>query len=145
MGADEAVAVDDPHGVGLLGVEKARVLTAAIRRIGRFDLVLCGCESADWVERVVGPLLAEALAAACVTFVSRIELRNGALLVRRMADEGFHQLEVRLPAVLSVTSAETNRPRPAKVKDIMTGRRKPVRGWPMADLAGTSPDGEAPG
>ena len=145
MGADEAVGVDDPHGAGLLGVEKARVLTAAIRRIGRFDLVLCGCESADWVERVVGPLLAEALAAACVTFVSRIEQTNGGLLVRRMADEGFHQLEVRLPAVLSVTSDETNRPRLPKVKDIMTARRKPVQVWPMADLSGTSAEGDAPG
>jgi electron transfer flavoprotein beta subunit len=140
MGADEAVVVDDPRGPERLGPEKAAVLAAAIRRIGRFDLILCGCESADWVERVVGPLLAEALGAACVTFVSRIEQANGALLVRRMADEGFHQVEVRLPAVLSVASDEANRPRLPKVKDIMTARRKPVQTWPVTEVSPAADD-----
>ncbi len=135
MGADEAVVVDDPQAPARLGAAKARLLAAAVRRLGHFDLVLCGCESADWVERVVGPLLAEALQAACVTFVSRIEQVNGTLLVRRLADEGFHLVEVRPPAVLSVTSDESNRPRLPKVKDIMTARRKPVHTWPVAEVA----------
>ncbi len=135
MGADEAVVVDDPQAPARLGAAKARLLAAAVRRLGRFDLVLCGCESADWVERVVGPLLAEALEAACVTFVSRIEQVDGTMLVRRLADEGFHLVEVRLPAVISVTSDESNRPRLPKVKDIMTARRKPVHTWPVDELA----------
>ncbi|MDQ7849298.1 MAG: electron transfer flavoprotein subunit beta/FixA family protein [Armatimonadota bacterium] len=135
MGADQAVVVDDPQAPVRLGAAKARLLAAAVRRLGRFDLVLCGCESADWVERVVGPLLAEALQAACVTFVSRIEQVNGTLLVRRLADEGFHLVEVRPPAVLAVTSDESNRPRLPKVKDIMTARRKPVHTWPVEEVA----------
>ena len=139
MGADEAVVIDDARSPDLLGLEKARTLAAAIRKIGRFDLVLAGCESADWVERAVPPFLAEALGAACVTFVSRVEPAGngdrGTLVVRRMADDGFHQVEVRLPAVLSVASDDANRPRLPKVKDIVTAKRKPVRTWSRADLA----------
>lgn len=134
MGADEAVVVDEPRAPELLGVEKAALLECAIRRIGHVDLVLLGCESADWVERVVGPLLAEALGAACVTFVSRIAAADGQLLVRRTADDGFHHLEVRPPAVLTVTSDEAIRPRLPKVKDIMGARRKLVQTWARADL-----------
>jgi electron transfer flavoprotein beta subunit len=144
MGADEAVVVDEARSPDLLGADKAVLLAAAIRRIGRFDLVLAGCESADWVERVVPPLLAEALGAACVTFVSKVEAANGGLSVRRMADDGFHLLEVRLPAVLSVSSDETNRPRLPKVKDIVSAKRKPVQVWASADLAAGSGDRRLP-
>ncbi len=144
MGADEAVVVDDARAPDLLGVEKAAVLAAAIRRVGRYDLVLAGCESADWVERVVGPLLAESLGAACVTFVGRIDAADGTLLVRRTADEGFHQVEVRLPAVLTITSDESNRPRLPKVKDIMGARRKPVATWTRADLGEVPASGARP-
>lgn len=135
MGADEAVVVDDPRSPDLSGAVKARILAAAIRRIDRYDLILCGCESADWVERVVAPLLAEELEATCVTFVSRVESPDGALVVRRQSEDGFHLIEARLPAVLSITSDETNRPRLPKVKDIVAAKRKPLHVWPAADLA----------
>lgn len=135
MGADEAVVVDEPSSPGLLGPEKVGLLASAIRRIGRFDLVLAGCESADWVERVVPPLLAEVLGAACVTFASKVEAAVGGLSVRRMADDGFHLLDVTLPAVISIASDDTNRPRLPKVKDIVAAKRKPVAVWASADLA----------
>jgi electron transfer flavoprotein beta subunit len=134
MGADDAVVVDDARSVDLPGPEKAAILASAIRRLPRFDLVLCGCESADWVERVVPPLVAEMLAAACVTFVTKVDVGSGGLDVRRMADDGFHLLDVRPPAVLSVASDDTNRPRLPKVKDIVAAKRKPVQVWSPADL-----------
>jgi len=134
MGADEAVVIDDPQSPQRLAADKASVLAAAIKRIGRFDLVLTGCESADWVERAMAPFLAEALGAACVTFISRAESRDGALSVRRTSEEGFQTVDVRLPAVLSVTSDEAIRPRLPKVKDIMAAMRKPVANWTRADL-----------
>lgn len=138
MGADEAIVVDDPRAPELSGAEKARTLAAAIRRIGPADLILTGCESADWAERVVAPLLAEDLGAACVTFVSRIEAGDGAPVVRRLVEDGYHLVEVRLPAVLSVTSDESNRPRLPKVKDIMAAKRKPVQAWSPGDLTRSS-------
>lgn len=144
MGADEAVVIDEPRSPDLPGAVKARMLAAAVRKIGRFDLVLTGCESADWVERVVAPLLAEELGAACVTFVSRIDAVDGALVVRRQADDGVHVVEARLPAVLSITSDESNRPRLPKVKDIITAKRKPLRVWSPVDVgAAEAADGAA--
>ena len=134
MGADKAVVVDDPRAALLLGAEKAALLAAALRRIGSFDLVLTGCESADWVERVLAPLLAEALDASCVTFVSRVEAGPAHVTVRRLADDGVHTVEARLPAVISVTSDEGNRPRLPKIRDIMQAGKKPVETVPAAEL-----------
>lgn len=145
MGADEAVVVDDPDSPNLAGAVKARLLAAAVRRIGHYDMVLAGCESADWVERVVAPLLAEELGAACVTFAGRVEPAGQALVVHRQADEGYHILDVRMPAVISITSDETNRPRLPKVKDIVTARRKPVHTWPVAELGSLGPVATAEG
>ncbi|HEY6101895.1 MAG TPA: electron transfer flavoprotein subunit beta/FixA family protein [bacterium] len=134
MGADKAVVVDEPRAPALLGVEKAALLAAALRRAGAFDLVLTGCESADWVERVVAPLLAEALEASCVTFVSRIEAGDGRVAARRLADDGVHTVEARLPAVISITSDESNRPRLPKIRDIMQAGKKPTETVPSAEL-----------
>lgn len=134
MGADRAVVVDEPRAPALLGAERAGLLAAALRRIGTFDLVLTGCESADWVERVVAPLLAEALQASCVTFVSRVEAANGRVSARRLADDGVHTVEARLPAVISITSDEANRPRLPKIRDIMQAGKKPVDTVPAAEL-----------
>jgi electron transfer flavoprotein beta subunit len=135
MGADEAVVVDEPKAAGLLGAAVVPLLAGAIRRIGRFDLVLAGCESADWVERVVPPLLAEALGASCVTFVSKVELDDGGVVARRMADDGVHLVAARLPAVISVASDDANKPRLPKVKDIVAAKRKPVVVVVPGDLA----------
>ena len=143
MGADEAVVVDDTNAPQLLASDKATILAAAIKRVGTFDLVLTGCESADWVERAVAPFLAEALGASCVTFITRAEPNGGMVTVRRTSEEGFHVVEARLPAVLSVTSDESIRPRLPKVKDIMGAMRKPVQNWTRADVAGGSAAGVA--
>jgi electron transfer flavoprotein beta subunit len=136
MGADGAVVVDEPRSPHLHGVERAAMLAAACRRAGPFDLVLTGCESADWVERAVAPWLAEALGAACVTFVTRIDPAPGGATVsaRRLADDGVHTVEVRLPAVISVASDDANRPRLPKVRDIMAAKRKPVQSLAASDL-----------
>jgi electron transfer flavoprotein beta subunit len=136
MGADEAVVVDEPRSPDLFGLERAALIGAASRRAGPFDLILTGCESADWVERAVAPWLAEALGAACVTFVTRIEPAPGGATatVRRLADDGVHTVEVRLPAVISIASDDANRPRLPKVKDIMAAKRKPVRTVAPAEL-----------
>jgi electron transfer flavoprotein beta subunit len=142
MGADEAVVVDETRSSDMLGIERAALLAVASRRSGPFDLILTGCESADWVERAVAPWLAEALGATCVTFVTRIDPAPGGATVtaRRLADDGVHTVEVRLPAVISITSDDGNRPRLPKVKDIMSAKRKPVRTLAASDLEAAAVD-----
>jgi len=134
MGADEAVLISDAPLLEADDLGKARVLARAIRKLSSPDLILCGCESADWVSRVVGPFLAEELGLSCVTFGTHIELRDGKALVRRIVEDGYHLVETSLPAVVTIASDETNTPRLPKVRDIMAAVKKPIARLRLADL-----------
>lgn len=134
MGADEAVLISDPalEGSDAFGIGTA--LTQAIRKLGQVDLVLCGCESGDWADRIVGPIVAEALGIPCVTFVARVDRHGGSLHVHRVVEEGYELWEVTPPVLFTVLSDETNTPRYPKVKDIMSASRRSVPTWSRADL-----------
>ena len=59
----------------------AQVLAEAVRQIGSVDLVMVGRESGDWGVGQTGGLLAEELGLPCVSFVDRLEKREGGLLL----------------------------------------------------------------
>ena len=61
MGADEGFILSDPAFEDSDGFATAYILTQAIRKIGKFDLVLCGRQAADWDAGMVGSAIAEYL------------------------------------------------------------------------------------
>lgn len=134
MGADEAALISDPALEGSDAFGVATALAQGIQKLGLPDLVLCGCESGDWADRVVGPILAEALGFPCVTYVARVERQNGRVRAQRVVEEGYEVWEVALPVLLTVLSHESNVPRYPKVKDIMTASRRPIPTWPLSDI-----------
>jgi electron transfer flavoprotein beta subunit len=134
MGVDAGVLVSDP---GLLTADSfgvAHVLAKAIQKIEGPDLVLTGCVSGDTGHKVVGPLLAEELGLPCVTFVTRIEIRDGKAVTRRIVEDGYELVEGPLPVVASILSDDSNVPRYSKLKDIMVAAKKQVPIWKAADL-----------
>ena len=52
MGADELVLIDDEALDDLDAFATATVLTEAIRKVGEYDLVLCGRQASDWTRRM---------------------------------------------------------------------------------------------
>ncbi len=86
----------------------ARALHAAIDQVeldggGHFDLVLCGRNSVDADTGQVGPELAELLDRSFVTAARHlaVDTETGAANARSEGDDGFVQLRVSLPAVIS--------------------------------------------
>src|ERR1700737_4994639 len=61
----------------------ARVLAAAIRKLGACDLIMVGREAGDWGAGQTGGLLAEELGLPCVSFVDQIESADGKLQLKR--------------------------------------------------------------
>src|SRR6266849_8130852 len=112
----------------------ARVLAAAIRKLGGFDLVMVGREAGDWGAGQTGGLLAEELGLPCVSFVDRIESIDGKLRLKRQTDTGWELFETELPVVVSVTNDEHNVPRIPKVRDVMMSYRQPLTQWKLDDL-----------
>ena len=134
MGIDAGILVSDPVLTGSDSFGVAHVLAKAIQKIGPTDLVLTGCISGDTGNKMVGPLLAEELGVPSVTFVSRIEVRDGRVLARRIVEDGYQLVEARMPVVATILSDDTNVPRYSKLKDIMAAARKTVPVWKAADL-----------
>jgi electron transfer flavoprotein beta subunit len=134
MGADDAILVSDPALEGSDQRGTAHALAKAVRRAGPYTLVLTGCESGDWADRAVPPFLAEELGIGCVGFVTRIEMRDGRLVLRRIVEDGYELLEAEPPILASVHSDETNTPRYPKLKDIMAAGKKTIPAWRTADL-----------
>ncbi len=133
--ADEAVLLSDPAFSDLDPFGTARVLGAAIKKLGGADLVLTGRQSGDWDAGQVGQLLAEELGAPCVNFAFRAEPGgDGRVRLYKETPGGAEILEAGTPVVATVTNAETNQLRLAKVRDLMAANRKPVPTWSAADL-----------
>lgn len=124
---DEREGTPDPLAV-------AKVLAAATRRLGAFDLIMTGREAGDWGAGQTGALLAEELGLPCVSFVDSVEAAGGSLRLRRQTDAGWELFQAAPPVVVTVTNDEHNVPRIPKVRDVMISYRQPLTKFTPADL-----------
>lgn len=139
MGADQAVLVIDPALELGDPAATAQVLAAAIRKIGRCDLLLLGEGSADNYSGQTGPRLAELLGLPQVTFASGLELADGKARITRSLEDEAQVVECPLPALVTVLS-EINTPRIPALAQILKAGRKPTVEYKVADL-GAPPGG----
>jgi electron transfer flavoprotein beta subunit len=133
MGADKGVLISDPALENSDALTTAKVLAAAIRKAGEFDLVIAGVESTDGYTGTMPASLAELLGVPQVTFAKEIEGSEGAVKVRRQTADGYHVVECPTPCLLTLT-AGANEPRYASFKGIMAAKKKPLDTWSLADL-----------
>lgn len=138
---DEAVHVLQEVGRPTHPGGVARVLAAAIRKLGGADLILAGRESADWGHGQTGALLAEELHLPCLAFVDRIRLEDGGLTVGRQTDAGRDVFSANPPIVLTITNDDHNVPRVPKTKDVMLSSRKTIAKWTPQELGVDESDG----
>ncbi|MBD0369677.1 MAG: electron transfer flavoprotein subunit beta/FixA family protein [Pyrinomonadaceae bacterium] len=134
MKADQAALVTNDGNNNPDSLTNARVLAAAIRKLGTFDLVMTGREAGDWGAGQTGALIAEELGLPCVSFVDTIESVNGKLRLKRQTDTGWEVLEAVPPVVVTITNDEHNVPRIPKVRDVMMSYRQPLTKWTLEDL-----------
>jgi electron transfer flavoprotein beta subunit len=132
MGADDGVHVLDDALHGSDTLTTARVLSAALAKLGP-DLVLTGMTSPDGSLGVVPAMLAEYLGLPQVTFAETLSVDGGTVRIERDGDTEMEVIEAALPAVVSVTD-HANEPRYPNFKGIMGAKKKPVQTWSLTDL-----------
>lgn len=132
-GLDDLYVVVDEATEQADTYQSAKVLEEAIRKIGEYDLILCGAGSSDMYAQQVGNQLGELLGVPVVNAVNKITPEGDKVIVERTLEQGIQVLEVSLPAVLSVTS-EINIPRIPGMKEILTANKKTVTQFSLADL-----------
>jgi electron transfer flavoprotein beta subunit len=124
MGADKAVLINDASLRGSDALVTARVLAAAIERIG-YDLVIAGTESTDGYSGVVPQMVAELLDIPALTYATKVESSAGQIRIHRQTVGGYDLVEASLPALVTVTAGVVE-PRYPTFKGIMDAKKKPV-------------------
>lgn len=143
MGADEGILIDDPVLADADSFVTVRVLAAAVRKIGAFDIVFCGRQAADWDMGVTGPGLAQLLDVPAVTITKSVQAEDGHLRVERVLMDGFETVDVAMPCVVTISN-ELGDPRYPQLRQIMLAARKQVAVWTAADLGLNSDDLRSP-
>jgi electron transfer flavoprotein beta subunit len=125
LGVDRAVHVWDSAFATLDPLATARVLAAAIRHTGPFDLVLTGQRGVGEDHGQVPGLLAELLDWPQATFAVGLTIEDGSARVVREVEDGREEWRVTLPAVISAQKG-LNEPRQKSLKGVLEAKRKPV-------------------
>ena len=136
LGCDEACLITDRTLAGGDTVATARVLAAAIKKYGQFDLLLGGALSADGATGQVGAMVAECLDIPHIVEAMGVKYdRAGA--DRIVAVKKFHdkKLSIRcaLPAMISFNFG-CNEPRLATLRTKRAAKSKPLVTYTNAEL-----------
>jgi len=133
-GADEAVLVSDRAFAGADTWATTYTLGKAIEKIGPFDLILCGKQAIDGDTAQVGPGLAKRLNIPYVSYVRKITgFKNGAILLHRLMDDGYDEVEIPLPGLLTVVK-EINEPRVPSLKGKMKAKSLSIKTLNAGDI-----------
>ena len=133
MGADQLVLLQDAAVEDLDAFATAYALSEAVKKLGEFDLILCGRQASDWDNAHVPIGIAEMLGLLCITVAQSVEVVDGGLVVGRVLTDGYEVVEASLPALVTVSN-ELGEPRYPTLRGIMAASRKTPTVWTAADL-----------
>ncbi len=133
MGVDELILLEDEAFADGDSWSTAYALAMAIKKIGDYDLVLCGRQAADWDTGQVGSGIAETLGLPSVTTAKKIDITDGKARVERVIADGYEVVEVSLPALITLSN-EHDEPRYPNIKGIMAAKRIEPVIWKPADI-----------
>lgn len=135
MGADEVALVSDRAFAGSDTWATSYTLAQAIKKIGKYDLIICGKQAIDGDTAQVGPGIAEWLNIPQVTFAVKIEVTDNKAKIERMLEEENEIVEIPLPAMLTVVK-QINEPRMPSLKGMMKAKKVEVPTLSLADING---------
>jgi electron transfer flavoprotein beta subunit len=138
-GADEGVLVSDRAFAGADTWATSYTLAKAIETLGEFDLIICGKQAIDGDTAQVGPGLAQRLDLPYVAYARKIsECVDGVVRLERLMDDGYDEVEMKMPALLTVVK-EINDPRVPSLKGKMKAKKMQATVLNAADI-GADPE-----
>ena len=122
MGADRAIQISTGETQQPLTIARAFLKVIEKEQAG---LVLLGKQAIDGDNSQTAQMLSALWNRPQATFASKVKLTGNTATVVREVDAGLENIEVDLPAVISV-DLRLNEPRFVKLPDIMKAKRKPL-------------------
>jgi electron transfer flavoprotein beta subunit len=134
MGADKGYFINDEALLNSDTLVTSFVLAEAIKKIGQFDLIVCGEASIDGFSAQVGPRIAELLNIPVITYARKISLEGNVVTVERTLEDRYETVKTKTPAIVTVTK-EINEPRIPSLMAIMKASKKEIVTWKLADIS----------
>jgi electron transfer flavoprotein beta subunit len=133
VGADDLIFLEDDAFKDVDSYSTAYTLATAIKKIGEYDLILCGREAADTDAGQVGFAIAEILGIPSINLASKIETSNGKLRIEQVVDDGYDVIESPMPALVTV-GYEIGVIREASFEATMAADEKEITIWDAQEL-----------
>lgn len=134
-GANDGILLSDRKFGGADTKATSLVLANGIKKIGNFDLVICGEKSVDGDTGQVGAETAEFLKIPHAYYVDEIlEINEESIKVISSICGSRYVKKIKLPALISVTK-DINTPRLPSLKNKMMARKAEITTWTMDDLS----------
>ncbi|HUG33888.1 MAG TPA: electron transfer flavoprotein subunit beta/FixA family protein, partial [Anaerolineales bacterium] len=133
MGADDAILVSDPALKDLDTLGAARILAAAINKIGGVDMVIFGRQTLDSGSGLTPAQTARALGWSMLGLAGQIKVDSGSVIVERVIEEGRQSINAKLPAIISVVQS-IGEPRYPSFMGIRKASKAEIPVWSLADL-----------
>jgi electron transfer flavoprotein beta subunit len=138
MGADEAILVSDPALGELDTAGAARILAAAIQKIGA-DIVVFGRQTLDNGAGVTPAQTARVLGWPMLGLAGQIKVQDGSVTVERVIEEGRQTVSAKLPAVVSVVQS-IGEPRYPSFMGIRKASKATIPVWSLGELGVSAPE-----
>jgi len=138
MGCDSAILVTDAAFEGLDTQGTARVLAAAIQKVGDVNMAFFGRQAIDGDAGITPAQTARVLGWPMLSLASTITVEGAKAKVERSIEEGRQIVSADLPAVLSVVK-DFGEPRYPSFMGIRKASRAEIPTWSLADLGIEAP------
>ena len=138
MGADEGCLLSDRRFAGSDVLATSYTLAGGIRRMGAFDLILCGRQTTDGDTAQVGPAVAEHLGIPHVSWVSRIEsAAETGIVAEQNLEDSLGLVRLPFPCLITVEK-DISTPRLPSYRNLLQTRDRPIRLLGLSDLTDRS-------
>ena len=140
MGVDNGCVLSDRKFAGADVLATAYTISQGIKKMGDFDLIICGKQTTDGDTAQVGAEVAEFLGISNVSNVLSVdEVKNNMLIAKASLDDRIVEMSVKMPCLISV-EGDINSPRLPSFKIKQTVTDDMVKIYTFDDFSDNNPD-----
>lgn len=133
MGADKGILLSDKYFSGSDTYATSYIIAMAIKKIGKYDLIVCGKQAVDGETGQVHFGLAYRLSIGCFIRVDTVlRTSNTSIQFTRIMDQYRETLEAKLPVLLSFNRLEISSK--LNLIKLKKARNIPITIWNCSDL-----------
>ncbi len=133
-GADEAFLLSDKFFAGADTLATGKTLSNAVKTlVPDFDLIVCGQYAIDGDTAQTGATIGSFLGIEHISYVVDAEYKNEKFYLTAEQEEGFMNLEAKLPVLICVSETKIKHSDP-KIQDYIKAQQKEIKTIGMTEL-----------